>query len=206
MSKKVLIVGNNDFPFHQMDMMAPILSEIMEKHGFQVTLTQDLNSLEKERINAFDILLCYYTRGKLTVKQLQGLLSFVSSGGGFIGLHSAADSFRDSPEYLDLLGGVFRNHPSHQTFHIEVADKNHPITKGISDFDIYDELYILFHDSKYNHLLLFCVWENERQPVAWTRKHGDGRVFYLSLGHTKEALTHPTFQEMFLRGLLWVSP
>jgi len=206
LSKKVLLLGNNDFPFHQIDMIAPILSEVMEKAGFDVTLTQDLNDLEKERISAFDILLCYYTRGKLTQKQLEGLLSFVSSGGGFVGLHSAADSFRDTPEYLELLGGVFRSHPPHQIFHIEVADKEHPITKGISDFDIYDELYILYHDPKQYHLLLYCNWKSEKQPVAWTKEYGKGRVFYLSLGHTKEALTHPTFQEILLRGLRWVSP
>ena len=206
MSKKVLVLGNNDFPFHQIDTFASILSKVMEKAGFYITLTQDLNNLKWERISSFDILLCYYTRGRLTAKQLQGLLSFVSSGGGFVGLHSAADSFRDTPEYLELLGGVFRSHPPHQTFHIEVADREHPITKGISDFDIYDELYILYHDPKQYHLLLYCNWEGEDQPVAWTKEYGKGRVFYLSLGHTKEALTHPIFQEILIRGLRWVSP
>jgi len=206
LGKRVLVLGNNNFRFHQMDMFAPILSGLMEKAGFQVTLTQDLNDLAKERIGAFDIFLCYYTGGKLTREQLQGLMSFVSSGGGFIGLHSAADSFRENPGYLELLGGVFRRHPRHQVFHIRVADREHPITRGIPDFDVYDELYILYHDPKRYHLLLYCPWEGEEQPVAWTKEYGGGRVFYLSLGHTEEALTHPTFQEILRRGLRWVSP
>ena len=203
--KRVLILGNDNFPFHRISVFAPFISEIVEEAGFKPSVTQDLNQLEGDRINAYDVLLCYYTRGELTESQLRGLLNFVSSGRGFVGLHSAADSFKDSEEYLDMLGGVFLSHPKHQTFHIEVADRDHPITKGINDFDIYDELYILRHDPTRYHLLLYCLWEGERQPVAWTKGYGEGRVFYLSLGHTKEAYENPAFREILRRGILWAS-
>ena len=204
LGKKVLVLGTNNLPFHRIDMAGPILSKILNEAQFETIITQNLDMLKAENLGEFDILLNYYTKGNLDMAQIKGLLSFVNAGGGLMGLHSAADSFRDSAIYLELLGGIFRRHPPHQKFNIRVSNQEHPITKGISDFEVYDELYILHHDPDLYNLLLYCDWENKRHPVAWTREHGRGKVFYLSLGHTKEALTHPTFQKILVRGMNWL--
>jgi len=201
----VLLLGNNLFPFHKLSIAGPLISETLEHAGVNVTVTEDLNMLKKENLSKFNVFVCYYTLGKLTGEQLNVLLDFVSSGKGFVGLHSAADSFRENYAYLSMLGGIFRTHPAHQVFHIEVSDKNHPITKGVSDFGIYDELYILYHDPKRYHLLLHCTWEGDKQPVAWIREHGKGRVLYLSLGHTEEALKNEKFQRLLTEGVKWAS-
>lgn len=201
---KVLVLGGRTEGYHQFPIMGPILETFLKRAGMSPTLTEDRDALKESSISNYDVFLDYTTGEKLEPHQLEGLLGFVSSGKGFVGLHCAADSFRDNAEYIEMLGGKFRTHPPMQTLPISVEDLSHPITAAMAPFEIFDELYVLDY-APGMHWLLSSEWEGEKQPVAWVKEHGRGRLFYLSLGHGPEAFNNPSFQKLVTRGIHWVA-
>ncbi|MCS7060796.1 MAG: ThuA domain-containing protein, partial [Anaerolineae bacterium] len=78
---------------------------------------------------------------ELTPAREHGLLDFVRNGGGFVGVHGAAASFRHNRAYIDMLNGAFDSHPAPHEFQITIADRNHYLTTRVPDFSVYDEMY-----------------------------------------------------------------
>lgn len=202
---RVAILGGRTTGFHQFPIMGPIMEGFLTKAGFCVELTEDRDILLADRIKEYDVVVDYTTGEKLNQDQVGGLLGFVAGGGGFVGIHCAADSFKENHEYISMLGGRFITHPPHQELSITVVDHEHPITKGISDFKIQDELYMLEYDPAPLHILMECHFQDKVMPVAWVRPYGKGRVYYLSLGHGPEAHNNPAFQELLIRGINWAA-
>ncbi len=101
------------------DTVAPsrdIVAEIGRKSGaFDVTVTEDVNAFTADNLQKYDAVM-FYTTGELPVnaQQKEAFLDFVRSGHGFVGVHSATDTFYMWPEYLQLMGVYFNDHPWHQ--------------------------------------------------------------------------------------------
>ncbi|MBI2194155.1 MAG: ThuA domain-containing protein [Planctomycetes bacterium] len=172
--------------------------------GFEITyVEQDLNVLAAPGLNPYELLVFHYTIGEISDAQKNGLLNWVNSGKGYVGIHSAADSFRGCPEYRALVGGYFTTHPKYRDYQVSLADAEHSITKGLPDeFMVKDEQYILDYDPRV-HVLAAALWKGKAMPVAWTKPWGNGRVFYLALGHDAPACKHEMFRELLVRGARW---
>jgi len=172
--------------------------------AIRATLSRDYEVLAGG-LDAFDATLFYTDVGTLTEAQEDGLLRFIEAGGGFFGLHTAAASFRDRRSYHAMLNGFFDGHSPYMDFTVRVVDGEHPITRGLEDFSVTDELYYLKHDPSHAHRLLEArdPTRDETHVTAFTREHGGGRVFYFALGHDMAVLTNPTFQEILRRGVIW---
>ena len=157
-------------------------------------------------LSLFEAVLFYTDVGELTNTQERGLLSFVDSGGGFFGLHTAAASFRECEGYHRMLNGFFNGHSPHMKFTVTVSDPGDPITEGLADFEVTDELYYLKHDPGKSHHLLQAYDETRDETHVMAFKHtcGEGRVFFFALGHDMAVLENPNFQQVVLRGALWV--
>ncbi len=149
-----------------------------------------------------DLLVFYYTVGEITDAQKNALLAWVAAGNGYVGIHSAADSFRECPEYRAMVGGYFVTHPRYRDYQVSVADAKHPITEGLVEFMVKDEQYILDYDPRV-HVLATALYEGKAMPVAWTKPWGAGRVFYLALGHDASACRHEMFRLLLQRGTVW---
>ncbi len=162
----------------------------------------DLSALEAPNLDPFDLIVFYYTVGEITDAQKNGLLDFVASGKGYAGVHSAADSFRGCPEYRAMVGGHFVTHPKFRQYQVSVVDPEHPITEGLDEFMVEDEQYITDYDPRV-HVLASALWKGGAMPVAWTKPWGEGRVFYLALGHNADACRHETFRLLLQRGAKW---
>jgi type 1 glutamine amidotransferase len=171
--------------------------------GFDIDyVEEDLDVLT--RLEPYDLLVFHYTMGEISDAQKNGLLSWVASGKGYTGIHSAADSFRGCPEYRAMVGGHFVTHPKYRDYQVSIVDPTHPITEGIDEFFVKDEQYILEYDSR-NHILANALWKGHTMPVAWTKPWGHGRVFYLALGHDAAACEHEMFKTLLVRGSRWVA-
>ena len=145
----------------------------------------------------------------------QALLRFVLSGGGFVGVHSATDTWYEVPEYAELVGGVFDGHPWHQRVRIVVEDASHPSTRHLGQgFEITDEIYQFRSWSRDKvHVLLRLdprsvdVGKGKRADhdyaLSWVRRHGRGRVFYTALGHPREVWEDERFRRHLLEGIRW---
>jgi len=172
---------------------------------FQLTrVDDDLNCLVAPNLEPYDLLVFYYTVGEITDAQKNGLLNWVASGKGYVGIHSAADSFRDCPEYRAMVGGHFVTHPQYRQYQVSIVDPEHPITEGIEEFMVEDEQYITDYDPRVQ-VLASALWRGQAVPVAWIKRWGKGRVFYLALGHDPKACEHEMFKLLLRRGANWAA-
>jgi type 1 glutamine amidotransferase len=185
---------------------------------FEVTATEDMSEFSTENLERYAAVM-FYTSGELPMSGAQktALLNFVSSGRGFLGVHSATDTFYTWPDYLDLVGGYFNGHPWQQPVTIEVVDPGDPLVAFLGkSLQIEDEIYqISDFDYRGSHVLLrldqssvdlsktgvhqrFYGW-----PLAWTRFYGQGRVFYTALGHEPSVWHDPRYQRILTNAILW---
>jgi len=184
------------------EVVEPMLRDSGE---FDLTrVSDDLSVLEGDGLAPYDLLVFYYTVGTISDAQKNGLLGWVASGKGFAGFHSAADSFRDCPEYRAMVGGWFVTHPRYREYQVSVADPEHPITQGLDEFTVTDEQYITDYDPR-NRVLAAALWKGGAMPVVWTKDWGQGRVCYLALGHDANACRHEMFRVLLTRGGVWAA-
>lgn len=182
-----------------------IADVLSKKEEFEVTKVEnDLSVLVAPNLDPYDIIVFYYTVGKITDAQKNGLLNFVASGKGYVGIHSAADSFRECPEYRAMTGGHFVTHPNYREYQVSIIDSEHPIPKGLTEFMVTDEQYILSFDPRVN-VLCSALWQGKTKPVTWTKDWEKGRIFYLALGHDKKACQQEIFRLLLTRGALWAA-
>jgi hypothetical protein len=182
-----------------------IAQVLAQDEDFEVTRAEDdLSALEADRIAPYDLVVFYYTVGEISDEQKNGLLNHIASGKGYAGVHSAADSFRDCPEYKAMVGGHFVTHPHFREYQVSVVDPEHPITKELTEFNVTDEQYIVDYDPRV-HVLCSALWKGQAMPVAWTKLWGKGKVFYLALGHNADACRHEMFRLLLARGAKWAA-
>lgn len=171
--------------------------------GFDTThVEQDLDVFTRPDLADYDAVVFFYTVGSITDAQFNGLSNFIKSGKGFLPVHSGADSFHNSPEYRAMVGGHFVTHPAYRTYQVSVLDREHPVTEGLDEFLVTDEQYITDYDPRVN-VLATALWRGVARPVAWTKSWGEGRVFYLALGHDPEACRNEHFGLLLTRGAAW---
>ncbi|MCX8082858.1 MAG: ThuA domain-containing protein, partial [bacterium] len=206
MKKILYIYGGPEF--HPTEWAGKKLKEILYRDGrFEMEMTSDLDSFISLPSSGYDAVVVYTTGFKedLTDEREKGLLQFIKNGGGFVGIHSATDSFRGSRKYIEMINGEFLSHPEHHEFCVSVVDKQHYITVRMPDsFSVYDEMYHLQnYDPSKSTLLFKTIWQGKEIPVAYTRDYGKGKVVYISLGHTKDAWAHPEFQKILIRAIAY---
>ena len=171
---------------------------------FEVTRVHDDFSVLESELAPYDAVVLYYTRGELTDAQRDGLLKYVASGKGFVGVHSATASFRDCEEFHCMLGGIFTNHPKPRMYQVSIVDPENPITRGIEEFFVEDEQYIMDYDPRVT-VLASALYRGKAEPVVWTKNWGQGRVYYLALGHTPECCRHEMFAPLLVNGTVWAA-
>ena len=174
-----------------------------------------------KNLNYFDAVI-FYTTGDLglTEEQKKDLLSFVRDDGkGFLGTHSATDTYYNWPEYGDLIGGYFNEHPWGQVHcRIRVEDRDFPATAHFpAEFPFYDEIYqfkepysrdkvrvLMSVDPSSVDLTNPRVHRTDKDfAVTWVKNYGKGRVFYSSLGHRDEVWDLPDIQKMWIEAVKW---
>jgi scyllo-inositol 2-dehydrogenase (NADP+) len=173
---------------------------------FALEMTTDLDAFARLPGSDYAAVVVYTTgyQDDLTPAREQGLLDFVKGGGGFIGIHSATDSFRGSRAYVEMINGEFLTHPEHHEFKIAITEKNHYLTARVPDFSVFDEMYHLqgFDPAKCTTLAQ-TPWQGKQMPMAYVRDYGRGRVAYLAPGHMLQTWKHPEFQKLLLRAIAW---
>jgi type 1 glutamine amidotransferase len=190
-----------------------------QSRAFSATFLQsatELRALTPAALRDFQAFV-FFTTGSLPLAASvrTELLARVHAGSGFVGVHSASDTWHDVPEYGAMLGGVFDGHPWHQPVRIAVEDTAHPATRHLGTaFQLTDEIYQFRQFSRGAlHVLLrldngsIDVRQGKRgdgdYALAWVRRHGQGRVFYTALGHRAEVWADERFRQHLLGGIQW---
>ncbi|MHC4352515.1 MAG: ThuA domain-containing protein [Planctomycetota bacterium] len=208
-----------------------ILTELGQRHGFEVVCTKDGRVFDGD-LDQYDTI-AFYTSGDLTKPNKaktppmspQGkekLLKAIAAGKGFVGLHAATASFHSKgpsneiqtevDPYIAMLGGEFIVHGAEQEATIWAASRRFP---GVKEFGrmqkLKEEWYTLKNFAKDLHVIL--IEDNEGMegdcyqrppfPMTWARRHEKGRVFYTSFGHRDDIWTNPDVQGIIAGGLAW---
>ena len=201
---KVLVMGGKTEGFHEFKVMEPIYRKFLGEAGFDVTLSEDRDFFTPEKIKPFHVILDYTTGDSLTEPQQQGLLGGICGGKGFIGVHSAADSYHNCRRYERMVGGVFLTHPAIQNFTFKVRNYTHPIMQGVTDFVASEELYLMDLIGRFE-VLLTTYYNGFERECAWVKPYGQGRVFFCALGHGPEQHEGAMFQKMIVNAVHWTA-
>src|SRR5262249_38277440 len=152
-----------------------------------------------------DLIVPLVTMSTIEKDEIAGLEAAVVGGTGLAGFHGGmADSFRDEVKYQFMVGGQWVAHPGNVIdYTVNIVAKDDPITSGVRDFPFRSEQYYMHVDPN-NEVLATTTFSGEHCswiaghviPVVWKRRHGEGRVFYCSLGHQAHELEVPEFATM----------
>lgn len=205
---------------HRLSVAEQVVKDLGQRSGaFEVThlyARDELSSLRRHSFQEFHAVL-FFTTGSLplTAEARQGLFEYVHAGRGFIGVHSATDTWYDVAQYGELLGAFFDGHPWHERVRVNVEDPTHPATRHLGrGFEITDEIYQFRNWSREKvHVLLSLdprsvdVGKGKRPDrdyaLSWVRQYGQGRVFYTALGHRQEVWADERFRQHLLEGIRW---
>ncbi len=229
--KHVLVIGQTKGFEH--DSISAIMAAIynMGKQSglWDTTMRTDCELITKKdlgrnakNLDYFDVLVFASTTGELDMdaSQKQDMMSFIKDDGkGFVGVHAALDTFYNWPEYGEMLGGWFDQHPW-MTFNAPIVneDPSFPAVRNFpAAFVKFDEIYQPkdWSRDKVNVLLSLdptkLNYENNPRvhrtdhdfAVAWSKMYGKGRVFYSTIGHTEEAWEDPDVRTMYFEAIKW---
>ncbi|MGW2091490.1 ThuA domain-containing protein [Promicromonospora sukumoe] len=214
-------------PVETTDSFLPFLAE----HGYEVRVEESTAVYaDADYLAGVDVIVQTVTMSTIEPEELSGLIAAVTAGTGLAGWHGGiADSFRNSSDYLQLIGGQFATHPPkapraelageaadnflRHTIDIVPERADHPIVAGISDFELTTEQYWVLSD-EYNDVLAtttlaardFDPWHRPVTcPAIWTRQWGQGRVFVSTPGHELAVVDDPNVRTIIERGILWAS-
>jgi len=219
-SVRVLIVTGIDHPAHKWRETAPVIRDLLVKdQRMKVDILEDPNQLESVSLGQYQVVLLHFQNwqkpgpGDQARAKLKG---FVENGGGLVSVHFACGAWHGEwPEFQNLLGRVWHGtgpgktqHDKRGKFQVKIVDKDHAITKGISDFETEDELYTCLTGDAPIHLLAQAKSnvDNKEHPQAFIKEYGKGRVFLTTLWHDVTAYTNnPAVGELIRRGTAWTA-
>ena len=203
---------------HQPKESAEVLRGALVAEGLDVQLSHTLDSFNDRALRDVRLIVPHWTMGRIASEQLSAVLSAVESGRcGLAGIHGGmCDAFRDTPEWHFLTGGQWVAHPGNDgtRYTVNVSRVPHPITAGVSDFDVVSEQYYMHVDPAVRVLATtrFPVADGPHvtngavdMPVLWTKLYGRGRVFYSSIGHTPQAVAAEPHLTLLRRGFRWAA-
>lgn len=235
--RKVLVFSKtNGFRHGSIPVGIVSLTQLGEKTGaFEVTASEDEGSFDKQILAEFDAVIMLNTTGEVfrpkewpedaterekaenrEAELKQNLLDFVRQGKGLAGIHSATDTYKQWPEYNEMMGGAFASHPWHEKVPLKNLDPDSPVNAAFdkSGFEVTDEIYEFRNDTASpdaRRMLLALdsakmdVSKGNRDddfyPVSWVDTYGEGRVFYSSLGHRDEIYWNETVLKHYLAGI-----
>jgi uncharacterized protein len=230
--------------YHDIDFARlELLKLLAEQPDIRTSVASDFADIGL--IAAADLLITYTCDLVPDEKQTAGLKKFLEAGGRWLALHGTNSLLRfledgtvetpdEAPEFMELLGTRFAAHPPIGSYKVQVSRNDHPLTQGLRDFNVIDELYLTHRTAEIDILLHTSfvgtcpefgdkIWDEDRVPVLYERKIGQGCVLYLTLGHCRShydlqplrpfyphpercAWNYPVFYELLRRGITWGSP
>ena len=199
---------------HEPQQGAEIIRDFLQEDGFTVRLENTTEAFADPAIKDLSLIVPIFTMSKIEKDQVSNLVAAVQGGVGLAGYHGGmGDAFRDAVEYQFMVGGQWVAHPGNIIdYRVDVIRPDDAIMAGIDSFDYRSEQYYMHVDPS-NEVLATTTFTGEHaswidgvvMPVAWKRKHGEGRVFFSSLGHVASEFAVPQMKTILRRGMNWAA-
>jgi hypothetical protein len=173
---------------------------------------KDADAYEHPELLRQHVVVLYDMPKTITDTQKAKFLALFDRGIGLVVMHHALVSFQQWPDYERIIGGRYPEggpgtsaggYEHDVKVPVVVVAKDHPITAGLSDFMIHDEIYWGFRVGTDVTPLLSTTHPKSGKPLAWTRTEGQSRVVYIQLGHGPEAFENPHFRRLLAQSIRW---
>lgn len=225
----LLLSGQNN---HDWTRSTPFVRDLLEATGkFSVDVTENPSEVLEDaaRLGGYDLIFSDYNGPEWSEPAKKNFERAIAGGTGLVILHAADNAFPGWVAYEKMGAIMWREGAGHGAFHeflVTIRNREHPITRGMEDFLIWDELYhhlAPMHGVPYEILATgFSSLESggtgKDEPVMLTTQYGQGRVFHLVLGHvwpgaldptykgsTMITFENPGFQTALVRGCEWAA-
>ena len=214
--KVVVITGGHSFehdPFFKMfDQIKGIqYTEAAQKDHSEIF--EDLRGWD------YDVIVFYNMTQNMSQKRRRNFLRLLDEGVGVVALHHTMGAYQEFPRFKQIIGtkyylkdtsegGVLHKGGTYLhdvDFTVHIADKNHPITQGMSDFTIHDETYKNCWFAKDNHVLLTTDCPTSDTTIAWVRNFERARICTIQLGHDSKAYENSNYRQLIERAILWTA-
>ena len=214
--KVVVVTGGHDFerePFFELFQGYDDITYVEAAQKDHSELFEDISGWN------YDVIVLYNMSQNISPRRQKNFESLLKNKGvGLVALHHAEAAFSEWDEYRKIIGtkyplkdqtidGVAFKKGTYKhdvDLTVRIADRNHPITSGLSDFDIHDETYKGLWFTKDNHVLLTTDHETSDKTIGWVRpNYGKARVCVFQGGHDSKAYANPNFREIVVRAIRW---
>jgi type 1 glutamine amidotransferase len=214
--KAVVVTGGHDFEHDPFFKLFQGYSDVQYVEAAQKDHSELFEDISKWN---YDVIVLYNMSQNLSAKRESNFKTLLQQGVGLVALHHAEGAFNTSEAYRQIIGARYPLKPQQidgkqfatgtydhdMDMNVKIADREHPITRGISGFTIHDETYkgIWFADD--NHVLLTTDHPKSDTTICWTRPSVDNRIVFLQLGHDSKAYVNPNYRELVVRSIRWAA-
>jgi len=172
--------------------------------------------LPENRAN-YDVLVFYHMWQQITPEQKKMLADCIRDGKPLVVLHHSICAFDEWPEYAHIVGGKYFHKPTvlegkeypastylHDLhFRIKISAKRHPVTRGVKDFDVYDETYKGFYVEPGVETLLTTDEKSSTPVIGWTKQYGKAQVVTLQSGHDTPTYRLASYRKLLRQSIEW---
>jgi len=213
----LILSGRNN---HNWEETTGVLTQIFdEETRFSADLTNSPDTLNFDYLNQYDVIVSNWNSWpdndlRWPRDLEEGLVRYVKEGGGLVFFHASTSVFYQWPEFQKISTGAWidkTHHGQNSPVHVSINNQVHPITKGLSHFNVFDELWI---DAGYNESFQVLGSasnkgpsgvEGEKQPAIFVENYGEGRIFHTILGHDARAMRNTGFETLLTRAAEWAA-
>ncbi len=200
MNHNVLIITGGQIPYHRYPEASQVLQTALQNAGIKATATSD--PAAAKNLDGYSAIVVFTDGDFFDDAGIDSIAKFVRSGKGLISLHTGAGTNKESAVWGKLIGSRIKSGAimEHQVY---VVDAEHPITHRINSFRIDDEVHAL--EPLDNCRVLLDAWlHGKREPIAYIKPEGEGKVVHFATGHTPKGLSHSVWQKLFVRAVRFV--
>ena len=208
---RAMVVVNGDDIHHDLISAALVFQQIGTEAGFATRRAAGTGRFTEPRPETADndVFVLYTSGGQFHPSQQEALASMIAAGKGLVGIHCACIMGLPADRALyELLGCRYLSHGPghHEGRHTVEVVSGHPVTDGLSDFELFDEYYEFeLADDKITVLARRTRADGVVIPVMYAREVGAGRVVYLALGHDMRAWGEPSFRALVRQAMTWAA-
>jgi cytochrome c len=186
------------------------IQKLGAEHDFLVDTTSNADWFTDDSLTNYSAVIFLSTTGDLLNHYQEAAFErYIQAGGGYVGVHGAADAEYDWRWYGRLVGGYFESHPEQQDAILRKTDVSHEAVKHLpEEWKRWDEWYNFKHVNPDTRVILTIDessykggTQGDHHPMAWFHEYDGGRAFYTALGHTNESYSDSLFLEHLLGGI-----
>jgi len=212
----LVVTGGHDYKVEQFNQMLASLGENITYQIEEFPAAYEM--FLPENRNKYDVLVFYHMWQQITDEQAKVFIECIMNGKPVVAIHHSICAFDDWPEYWNIIGGKYFHkvttfkgkefqpcsyiHDLH--FNVKIANSKHPVTKGVKDFEIFDETYKGYYVGDGVTPLLTTDEPSSTSVIGWAKKYGKARIVTLQSGHDAPTFENPNFRKLLKQSIEWV--